>query len=152
MNPNLPTQSRMIGEHEYTVTRLGFSNARRLLELSEQILGPAVLSLLSGLDPIASINSLLNMDFRAAGEAVLGVLGRLGSAKSDEVFKLLGLHTQVQDEGKPLILTPAVQDQWWALHPEECMAWLAFAYEVQFKDFFGGASKHLAGLFPKVRE
>lgn len=150
MNQNLPTFTRTIGQHEYTVTRLGFAQARRLLELSEQLLGPAILSLLSGIDTQAALSSILGTDARRAAEAILGTLGRLGSAKSDEVFRLLGAHTRVQDEGKLMVLSESNQDQWWALHPEECIAWLAYAYEVQFADFFAGAGRHLAGLLPRV--
>jgi hypothetical protein len=150
MNQNLPTEAREIGAHTYTVTRLGFANARKLLELSEQLLGPAILSLLAGVDPQAAMSSLLGTDLRSAGEAILGVLGRLGSSKADEVFRLLGAHTRVVDEGKLIVLTETQQDQWWALHPDECIAWLAFAYEVQFRDFFVGAGRHLNVLFKKA--
>lgn len=136
MNPALPTETRTIGKHTYTVTRLGFANSRKLLELSEKVLGPAILQLASAAKEGMSVADLLAYEAGPAIEAILGVLGRLGSSQSDEIFRLLGEATHATEDGRVEYLTPQIQDQWWALYPGECLPWLAFCYEVQYRDFF----------------
>lgn len=139
MRASLPTESRMIGNHTYYVTRLGFSDARRLLELSEKLLGPAILQMLT------EGGDLLDLEARSVIGPLLGVLGRLGGEQSDQVFRFLGSATHVMEDGREEYLTLEAQDQWWALYPGEVLGWLMFAYEVQFRDFFAGAGR-LAGL------
>ena len=153
MQQNLPTVSRRIGEHEYTVSRLGFRDARRLLEISERVLSPGIVQLISGFDAKKALESLLSQDASSILQGILEVLGRLGSKESDEIFRLLGTHTEVDDEGKRIRLTSNVadnQDQWWALYPGECLLWLVFCYEVQYKDFFLGPARALKNILPQA--
>jgi|GEM_PF-4001627 len=151
MDMNLPTERRQIGEHTYTVTRLAFRESRLLLALSEQVLGPSLLQIVSEVDAKAALSSLVNMDASAAASALLQLLGRMGSADVDKIFATLGKATEVDDEGRTRRLDPETQDHWWALFPGECLAWIVFAFEVQYRDFFAGAGRRLSGALGELK-
>jgi len=151
MDQALPTGTRTIGEHEYEVTRLGFHDFRKFLTISEQVLSPGIVALLSGFDAQKAVASILDTDASTIARGLLSVIGGLGSKDSNEIFRILGSNTQVVDEGKKIRLTTKTrdnQDQWWALYPGECLLWLIFCYEVQCRDFFAGPALLLQNLLP----
>jgi hypothetical protein len=153
MQQNLPSDTRTIGEHEYTVYRLGFRDFRRLLALSGSVFGPGITDLLSGVDLERGVDALLSLDAGVVAEGALKIFGELGSKNGEEILRMLASSTAVDDDGKTIRLwTKAIDhaDQWFALYPGEFILWLAYCYEFQCADFFAEPARRAKDYLGKM--
>jgi len=131
---NLPLVERKINGTRYVVTRLGWWGMMDALHRAEALLGPALEAML-GAD-IQSIASALEADGGSVAKAVSLLVRRLTDRDGRELLEILGRQTMVEAEGRKVWLSPDVMDTWFSQRPADALLWLAFAVEVQLRDFF----------------
>jgi len=131
---NLPTVTRKIGEHRYIVTRLGYRAMLDALHRIQALAGPAVTGLLAA--DAVSLDDLLDLRTDRLGTSLLGLLDRVSGPDGLELQEILGRQTIVEVADRKVTLAPDAMDTWFSQHPEDALPWLAFAVEVQFRDFF----------------
>lgn len=147
---SLPSFQRNIGQHQYTVYRLSFQRWRELLGICENLFGKALLSVLADR---SRFSDLLDKDVKSLVEAALSIVQKFAAAEGTTLLARLGEHSRVVIDNQVRMLTMDQQELWWAQNPAELLPWLAFALEIQFKDFFYiPASQALAALRAPVVE
>lgn len=158
----LQTESRTIGSTTYHVRQLGAGDARRLLVRLTKAVGPvlgAVLEEAAGSSNVpvpkdakglAALSGFA-VSRKGISRALQELSVRLTESDLEFAVKLLGGTTEIEtDAGKQVPLTLERQELHFAGRMGEMFRWLAFALEVNYRDFFPvagtGESSDLPGV------
>lgn len=149
----LRTESRLLGNHRYSVTTCPASEGRRILVKLLKLLGPTLAPILSGVDTKglrarATIGtgetgepvgwSVLDMEGKTLAEALQEFSSRLSSELVEDLAATFGACSEVHLGGeRALQLTLETQEEHFSGNYSEFTKWIAFALEVNFKDFLG---------------
>ncbi len=138
---NLPSDDRTIGSTTYQVTRLPMRQWLELKALGMRLAGPVIAEVLAGAK--GGLSSLLdkNMDLGGIGQALYRLCADAKPADYNKLLDILGKCTAINNK-------PLDKDFWWPRNMEELAPYVAFALEVQFKDFFAG----LVAMMPKAKK
>lgn len=138
---------------KFKVTQIGFEDGIELMTMLYKSLGPSIGAMLAGLDkkPGEDLGST-NVSMGAVSNALGELAKRLNAADLKHVVHTLAKATLIERE----------PGKWPTLEPEVDLAgdyglmfkWLAFALEVNYGNFLGGAGlvAKAAGLAQTLRE
>lgn len=134
---NSPWEDVEINGSVYRVTRLGWWAMLDALHRLEEVLGPSLVSLLSGSGGDLSIDGVLDAVGPGIGEALTGLLRRATDKGGRALLELLGAQTIVlTEDGRKLPLDKARMDVWFSQHPGDAVPWIGACLRVQYADFF----------------
>lgn len=147
----LHTESRTIGNYTYEVTTLGGLAGRKLLTKLVKTLGPCLAPLLTDSDGNTKKGwSVLDADSKSVAAALVEFADRVTPELLEELAVAFGKTTLVDmGGGKAVQLTLENQDLHFAGNYGEFFRWLAFALEVNFRDFLGALPQLRAAKAPE---
>ena len=148
---NLPVVSKQIGDHRYTVTRLGWWAMLDALHQLEALVGPSLSTILEA--DSTSVQDLLDVSGGHVAGALTGLLRRVTAKEGQALLRLLSDQTVVDvGGGRQVSLSSAVADTWFSQHPEDAIPWLLFCLEVQFRSFFEQPMRDLGSKLKGLAE
>ncbi len=140
----LRTEKRTIGDFTYQVTQLGYREGRALLPIVLRAVGPSLGTLLEGMIQGGKVVLDSNMDLsRALSEFSASLteqdLERITDKLSERSWILDAERHQMPPDESGKVNLSNVEEEHWPPRWGECAQWLAFALEVNFASFLGGA-------------
>lgn len=150
----IQTEEKLIGEHTYFVTQLGALQGRKLLRRLVAIAGPALAELVKELPPASKDGrgfDLGALNLSTVGAAVEALTERMTEEELEHVCNVLAARTEVQLDPERRVPLQSIFDVHFAGRYSAMFQWLAFALEVNFRDFFAGSGTgtHLLGSLIK---
>lgn len=153
----LRTDERTIGDFTYRVNQHGYREGRALLPIVLRALGPTLGTLLEGasIGKGGEFNLETNLDLSAALTEFSASLSeqdleQISSKMSERCWILnAAKHGMGPDENGNVHL-PSVEEDHWPPRYGDWMKWLAFALEVNFASFLGGAGSVSGALSAAV--
>jgi hypothetical protein len=140
-------QSKRIGDTEYTVTPIGFRDARRVLVRVGNILGPKLAELITSIDMSKGVSNAFEKD---AAQAIGDLLGRITDADLQYLEDAFSPTTEIECDAAPNKrpqLVHAIKAGHFDTRLPEFFLWLGFALQVNFQRFFT-ASTWQSGTLP----
>jgi hypothetical protein len=135
-------QSKRIGDTEYTVTPLGFRDARRVLVRVGNILGPKLADLLSSIDLAKGLKASDVFETEAM-RAIGDLLGRIEDKDLQFLEDAFSNTTTIVVDSAPdksPLLVHAIKAGHFDLRLPEFFAWIGFCLFVNFARFFTGST------------
>lgn len=136
----LKSETRVIGGHTVTSTQLPSTRSFGLLTKLGKILSPVVGELGPLFDAKAGLAGLLTQDVSKIGPALTALFGHLADEDLGKLQSEIFAHTRVMRDGRLLELRdPNIVDLVFGADLKALLGALAFAIEVNYRDFFSSA-------------
>jgi len=132
---DLPGDERVIGQHTYRVAMLPMGKWLELEAILLDVIGPALAELIGGWRSGEGIGGL---DHRALAFAISAISTKAPAETQGRVLDILSASTLCDGH--------RLNSLHWPRNMGELAAYVAFALEVQFADFFGGLAAELSAL------
>ena len=139
----LKSETRTVGQHEYTVTQLGAVKGLECLRRLLKVVGPS----------LQSLTSLAKGDGAAAfAQGLMRLLESLSQEDLTYFCDTFGPTASVKLSDGKSPTVKAVFDFHFAGNYLELLEWLAFSVEVNFQGFFVDSLKKISGIGPAAPE
>lgn len=142
----LRKEEKRIGNARYTVSQLGYGDARPLLWLGASVLLPS-LEALEGVRLIDDAGRLVLVELVTKDIGLIGKAARLffERAKPDDFERVVRMFTErtlVQIDGaKGPVALASIEELHWPSRYGDFASWLAFSFEVHFGPFSLGGGE-----------
>lgn len=141
----IKTETTTIDGDRYSVAQLGAREGRRILVKLTRLFGPALGRLVAGGPQTGE----------AISEAIAEFSAGATEADLEDLCRTFGQSTELEVEGKPLLLDIDMQELHFAGRYAAMFSWLAFCLKVNYSDFFdslGAAQGKLAARLQGQKE